>query len=114
MAPKSLTFVRVGPQNTPGIVLAAIYSIRITGDCRYPLQTVKGDRQGQQEFCVASPASFSAHGNRSLNSPYTGKGCATRTNNEPSRGTMIKKFFSNVMLSIVMDKSAKEKFHAVR
>jgi len=27
---------------------------------------------------------------------------------------MIKNFFSNAMLSIVMDKAAKEKFHAVR
>lgn len=38
------------------------------------------------------------------------QGCADQL--DP--GTMIKKFLSNAMLSIVMDKSAKEKFHAVQ
>ena len=46
-----------------------------------------------------------------LPTAYLGN-CVIRDSRD--RRPMIKKFFSNAMLSIVMDKAAKEKLHAVR
>src|SRR5208283_4345941 len=64
----------VGGHDRAGVVLAAVYAVRVAGDGAHAAKTLQRQRQGEQKFRVAAALAGAAHGHRRLAARNNGAG----------------------------------------